>query len=286
MSAISRCPGCNKVFTHHGLSLHIAKTNNVLCHNVYSASQPQSLFQSPPDKQALPLLTQNSVLSGHPDQLFSSKHPLGDNGTLSDLSEFLLLGNGSITTGDMGDCKPTLHHPVPCTKPTTAAMNDASNSADKEPNNNTPNTTDTTDADTFEIMTLAQTSRILDLDLTMSNPEQIPSAESELPPKNLHDPVEPSGPDMRTQVVIKHFPCGNPGVLINRMQGSSIYKWSQEAFSESVWAPFQSECDWDVAYWAKMDGPSSLALTWLLAIPNVYPPPFFFLYCLAKCTVV
>ena len=164
-------------------------------------------------------------------------------------------------------------------------MDDASNSANEDLNNtadgdDAPDTTDTADADAFEIMTRAQTSRILDLDSTMSNPEQILSAESDPPPENLHDPVEPSGPDARTQVVIERFPHGNPGAPINGVQGSSIYKQSWEAFRESVWAPFQTKCDWDVAYWAKMDGPSSLALTRLLAIPNVHRPPPFFFYCL------
>ena len=161
-------------------------------------------------------------------------------------------------------------------------MDDASNSTNEDLNNTTdgddaPDTTDTTDADAFEILTRAQTSRILDLDSTMSNPEQILSAESEPPPENPHDPVEPSGPDVRTQVVIKHFPHGNPGAPINGVQGSSIYEQSWEVFRKSVWAPFQSECDWDVAYWAKMDGPSSSALMRLLAIPNArHPPPLFF----------
>ena len=160
-------------------------------------------------------------------------------------------------------------------------MDDASNSTNEDLNNttdgdNAPDTTDTMDANAFEIMTHAQTSRILNLDLTISNPEQILSVESDPPPENLHDPVEPSGPDVCTQVVIEHFPHGNPGAPINSVQGSSIYEQSWEAFHKSVWALFQTKCNWDVAYWAKMDGPSSSALTWLLAIPNVcHPPPFF-----------
>ena len=118
-------------------------------------------------------------------------------------------------------------------------MDDASNSANEDLNNTTdgddaPNTTNTTDADAFEILTCAQTSGILDLDSTMSNPEQIPLAKSEPPPENPHDPVEPSGPDARTQLVIEHFPHGNPGVPINGVQGSSIYEQSWEVFHESV----------------------------------------------------
>ncbi|KAF8271908.1 hypothetical protein EI94DRAFT_1567196, partial [Lactarius quietus] len=37
----------------------------------------------------------------------------------------------------------------------------------------------------------------------------------------------------------------------------------------SVWAPFQSQCDWELAYWAKTRGPTASAITDLLAIPGV-----------------
>ncbi|KAI9448874.1 hypothetical protein BJY52DRAFT_1206479 [Lactarius psammicola] len=49
-------------------------------------------------------------------------------------------------------------------------------------------------------------------------------------------------------------------------QGSLVYDSSQAAFGASVWAPFRSQCDWEVAHWAKMCGPTSSAVTELLAI--------------------
>ncbi|KAI9440325.1 hypothetical protein H4582DRAFT_1796975, partial [Lactarius indigo] len=35
------------------------------------------------------------------------------------------------------------------------------------------------------------------------------------------------------------------------------------------WAPFRTQCDWEIARWAKLRGPSSSAVADLLAIPEV-----------------
>ncbi|KAH9967808.1 hypothetical protein BC827DRAFT_1122839 [Russula dissimulans] len=37
-------------------------------------------------------------------------------------------------------------------------------------------------------------------------------------------------------------------------------------FGDSVWAPFHSECDWEVTSWAKMEGPSSSAVVEALGL--------------------
>ena len=275
---------------------------------MYAGFQHQSWPGSHPYKHVLLILMPNSTLWGHPDWSFSSEEPLGHDRTTSDLPGFPPLGN---VTGNIDDSKLALHQPRPCTKPIAAMnLNNASNRADYQANDtidsndvpNTANTTDATnstndwandttngdntsniadtmDADMFEIITQMpmQTNIFPDLDLTMPSPEKIPSVESELP-KDLPDPLEPLEPgssDAHPQVVVEHFPHGNPGALINGMPGCSIYESSQGGLDKSIWAPFQSECNWHFAHWAKVNGLSSLALTDLLAIPNVYPPPFF-----------
>ena len=274
-AAKSSCPGCNKVFTHHGLSQHIAKTHRVRCCAVHAASQPQSPFRYSPYERLLSTLTPNSTSWDHPDPSFGSEQPSGHDGTPSHSPVIPPLGNESVTTGDMDDCKLALHRSGPYTKPPTAmSVDNASNSADDRANNTTDgngthDTADMMDANVFEIITQNQTSNFLDSNLTAPDPEQIPSAESAEPPEEPPNPLEPSSPDDHAQVVVIQFRRGNPGAAINGMQGPSIYESSQEA---SVWAPFQSECDWDVAHWAKMRGPSSSALTDLLAMPNVLRP--------------
>lgn len=166
---------------------------------------------------------------------------------------------------------------MPDSADTAEATDRANDTADGDGMPDSADTAEATDANVFEI--ISRTSRFQDS--ITPNPEEIPSTESESPPDDPPIPLEPSGPET-PQLVIEHFPHGNPGMPINGGQGSSIYESSQEVFSESVWAPFQSECDWDVAHWAKMNGPSSSALTDLLAIPNVRPPSLFFI-CVAKC---
>ena len=163
-------------------------------------------------------------------------------------------------------------------------FDDASNSADDPANDpagdmadddDASDTADITDADMFEIIT--QTNGLLGLDPTTPDPAQFLLAEPELPPENPPNPLRPSSPDARPQVpvIVEPFPHGNPGAPINGSQSSSIYESTQRVLGGSVWAPFQSECDWRFAQWAKIHGPSSSALADLLAIPNVRLPLFF-----------
>ena len=179
---------------------------------------------------------------------------------------------------------------MPYTKPTTVMnIGDASNNANDWANNeandsmdgdNTPNNADTIDADMLDIITQNQTNEFLDLELTASDdPEEILLAESESPPENLPSLVEPSSSDTHPEKVIEYFAYGQPGAPINDLQGSSTYELSQEVLGGHVWAPFQSKCKWDFAYWAKTNRLSFSALAKLLAIPDVHPPIFFLLLC-------
>src|SRR5258708_23027771 len=68
-------------------------------------------------------------------------------------------------------------------------------------------------------------------------------------------------------VIIHPFPYGSPGALISQdlhMEGTD-----SEPSDGSIWAPFGSQHDWEVAYWAKMWGPMLSATVHLLAIPEV-----------------
>ncbi|KAI9433897.1 hypothetical protein H4582DRAFT_2112690 [Lactarius indigo] len=70
------------------------------------------------------------------------------------------------------------------------------------------------------------------------------------------------------------IPCSSrptcPGAPIpDADQGLPLYHSSQETLGPSIWAPFHSQCDWEIAHWAKTRGPTSSAITDLLAIPEV-----------------
>lgn len=102
-------------------------------------------------------------------------------------------------------------------------------------------------------------------------PDQPPADGSQpsdpAPPPPAH--IEYGDSDSPT-VVVDHFPHGNPGAPISEAhQGRHIYQTSQDLFGPSLWAPFRSQRDWQIAHWAKTRGPTSSALGELLAIPNV-----------------
>ncbi|KAN0140201.1 hypothetical protein V8E53_002097 [Lactarius tabidus] len=76
--------------------------------------------------------------------------------------------------------------------------------------------------------------------------------------------------DAASQVIVDSFPHGSAGAPIpDACEASHIYQSTQEAFGADIWAPFCSQCDWEIACWAKMRGPSSSAVADLFAIPGV-----------------
>ena len=75
--------------------------------------------------------------------------------------------------------------------------------------------------------------------------------------------------DPEDKLTIDCFSRGSPGAPIpGALQGQSEYQ-SHSVQGASLWAPFQSQCDWDIALWAKTRRPSSTALTELLQYPEV-----------------
>ena len=76
-------------------------------------------------------------------------------------------------------------------------------------------------------------------------------------------------------LTVDKFTFGRPGVPISPPQDLSASDLSRGVDPGLVWFPFRSQCDWEVARWAKMRGPSSTAVTELLAIPGVRTFRFF-----------
>ncbi|KAN0131568.1 hypothetical protein V8E53_010676 [Lactarius tabidus] len=101
-------------------------------------------------------------------------------------------------------------------------------------------------------------------------PFTAPLVEPETPAPARATEPNTNGSDTSHQVIVEHFPYGRPGTpIIGTDEGVSIYHTSREVFGSSVWAPFHSQCDWEIARWAKMRGPTSSAMEELLAIPEV-----------------
>ncbi|KAN0131614.1 hypothetical protein V8E53_010456 [Lactarius tabidus] len=126
---------------------------------------------------------------------------------------------------------------------TTDAINAGLNAA------HTTDSVDAADADLLEEMS--------NNPLSSANPNQDPPVEAQT--ASLTPPfTEPQSPALA--------PAQSTEPNTNNLDTSpQVHK----VFGDSVWAPFHSQCDWEIACWAKMHGPSSSAMEELLAIPEV-----------------
>lgn len=158
------------------------------------------------------------------------------------------------------------------TTPPAANAANPTDAADPGDTTEAADPADAADADLLEVLTN-------DL-LTATNLEQDHPVESQpLAPQGSispqlapaqHTRTDADNLDARPPLAIEHFPHGSPGAPVpGAPQGSSAYHSSRELFGASPWAPFRSQCDWELAHWAKMRGPSSSAMEELLAIPEV-----------------
>jgi hypothetical protein len=85
-------------------------------------------------------------------------------------------------------------------------------------------------------------------------------------PEEPANPTEASNLVTMSTLVIDQFPHTSAGAPI---PGMARAQESHQEPMNSIWAPFKSECDWLVAHWAKIHGPTSSAVTKLLEIPGV-----------------
>ena len=67
--AETQCDTCKRIFTPHGLSLHIAKTRKRRCRTMFSASQPTLAFTSIPGAASPLAQIANPTSQPSPDEL-------------------------------------------------------------------------------------------------------------------------------------------------------------------------------------------------------------------------
>jgi hypothetical protein len=108
---------------------------------------------------------------------------------------------------------------------------------------------------------------------TAPTPGQGGTNERRLPQTNQ---IEADDPDATSTVVVDRFPSGSPGAPIPGMPCGISWR---DTSMESMWTPFRSQKDWEIAHWAKTRGSSASDVNHLLAISDVRT---FFLsnYCL------
>jgi len=157
--------------------------------------------------------------------------------------------------------------------------------------------TDAIDADTFETLHLAcngAASVVPEMPCVPPPEDLVPLPEDlDPPPEDLVPPPEdlalPSTESevnttedmpLVTTTIIDCFPNGSAGAPISgACGGSSMEDTGSEGLQGSIWVPFSSQCDWEIARWAKMCSPSSSAFSELLVIPEVQTIPFFLFSC-------
>ncbi len=140
-----------------------------------------------------------------------------------------------------------------------------------------PDTTDAIDADIWEAL-VRDTGATVDPNqehasgVPLSAPPLSETLRSSTPPPDppIHNGSNGSTTDSQAQLTVDSFPHGSPGAPIpSVLQDCSDYQSHEDTLSTAVWAPFHSQCDWEIALWAKTRGPTSTAFTELLQIPKV-----------------
>ena len=176
--------------------------------------------------------------------------------------------------------------------------NEDSDPDDKDSDPDDPaDMTDTIDANTFKTLHLAcnGAARVVPEMPHVPPPEDLvplPEDLDPLPEDSVPPPEDLAPPSTESKVnttedmpsvtttIINRFPNGSAGTPISGAYGgSSMEDTGREGLQGSIWAPFSSQCDWEIAHWAKMHSPSSSAFSELLAIPKVQTIPFFLFSC-------
>ncbi len=119
------------------------------------------------------------------------------------------------------------------------------------------------DANAFEIISQDQTFGPVAPEFSPPHEHLLPT-----PPPDTIEP-ETCNSEARPSVFIDHFPHGHPGAPVSSTGQAPVFEAMHNGLGDSIWAPFQSQCNWEIACWAKMHGPTSTAVTELLAIPKV-----------------
>ena len=292
-----RCQGCDRVFSPRGFSQHLSRTPNAVCRKVQTTSRTPSLFQtvlaSNSNEANLKALHTASNAVCREAQSASTTPSLfqtvsGGSSPASNSNE----ANSEVHTTPDTMCREAQLTPRTLFQMVSSAgsslvsnsneanlealrMTDAADTADAD---NPADPIDATDADLLEEIGNGLPSSTIPqqgqpVEAQTPNPPTPPPIEPQPPNTALVHPTEPDANSLDTtpaRVFVTRFPFGSPGAPITgTQQGSTIYHSNHEVFGDSLWAPFHSECDWEIARWAKMRGPSSSAMEELLAIPSV-----------------
>jgi hypothetical protein len=276
MSARVHCHSCARDFTPRGYSQHISRSSSA-CRCTKTVSGP---FHLASHSGPLPVVSPaypscdsgqgcspgsefNRVAVGNDHSELVGKNVMRPRSYILFSDTSSATHSGSVYTSATVKTTSTIHHADLTLTDNDHYLDDMDMDAD-----------DLVDADMYEQ---------LDINNPTAYPEQGHSVHvAPLHSGELHTPLPtpPTPPIQSTSVdqpqqalTIDHFPHGRAGAPVPATdQGLSLYHTSQDILGTSMWAPFHSQCDWEIARWAKMRGPTSSAVTDLLGIPEVCWP--------------
>lgn len=160
---------------------------------------------------------------------------------------------------------------------------DNSEDDDSETEDNKDSDTEDDDTDSNDPrIELAITTHMLSPPLSANMPSNQASDMPRAPPLSEAQSAQPSAPLQLTQpaqpqtqrepdYVIEPFPGGATGMLLesSTVHQSDFKKYQQQPNSNTVYAPFISQIDWETVRWIKIHGLSSSAVNELLKIDGV-----------------
>ncbi|KAI0309377.1 hypothetical protein OF83DRAFT_1179699, partial [Amylostereum chailletii] len=254
MSQKPRCPGCDRIFNRpSGLSQHLAQAarggpqSNPLCKAAYYplpqvSSGTEELAQeptNPPDDSSQPFQTFAGDLFGQ-----------------------------DYGAADFGDDMDIDNDPPPSGMPGLETDDEDEDEVDDEDAE--------IDAQLFDELNAALWEPAVNPNAPVDGLRMDAAANTNSAPSDPPSPAAPSrlqSTRLNTDPIIVPFPLATAGAPISQSRSRSTYESQRPSAdtqdSTNIWAPFQSKIDWTMAYWAKMRGPSSTAVTELFQMDEV-----------------
>jgi hypothetical protein len=244
-----RCHGCNKAFTPHGFSQHVVKTQNVRCRTVHSAL----LGQAHLDFRSIDGAGHAaSSLAPIPSSTLRSPNDMVDDGTSDEETAQPSGGEFAKTCVVDGVVDTNI-----------SGYNDRIEDCDAFSDGVDP--ADVWDAEALEI--LSRDMNIIPGQESTPEPPSAAISDDPGPPSTSIENAEFGG---APTIIIDRFPFGSPGAPIaGPHENAAMNVPNVMTPGGPKWAPFHSQCDWEIAHWAKTRGPTSSAVTDLLTIPEV-----------------
>jgi hypothetical protein len=238
------CLGCNIEYKGKGYTLHLRKSLNPTCREIFECANAGGLN----DEESVPIADQ-AQFGDTIDNGFPSGNAAFEGDYFGDAADYTPEDFGHLDSDDEEEN-------------TTGAGGDVDDEGDDDavdlPNQYEP---------------LRAVDRV-DEDIPMPTPEQrsenMPSIAA--PSKATRKAAEDR---FHHKPIVEHYPGGRAGKTISTTQKSAeeLYRSSlADSTNENPYAPFTSKMDWEVAKWAKLRGAGSTAFSDLLNLDGVCSP--------------